>query len=447
MWRSALAFAAALLAGAAAARGAGEPLAAPQTEEAAALARRAAEALGGRHLSPLAGLFDENAMIASAVGPALAPLLTVRQRRAVADRMYAWFSAPFAGRPAPAKAATVLGVGGNADAALVALLVPVSSGYLKTEWSIRAPGPEGRIEDVRLTDLGRSLRHEAVESLGPAPIARRRDRPKEARRAAWPRAAGFAGVAVVAAIFARRSRPRERIVVLLAALAPAILFAADGWLAVSRVWNEPVELSLSDGPPWVYALQQFQYAAVRRNRARARTAAAEAIARGARPQPLDLALGLLAEEAGDDRDAAAAYTRALAPPHPAPGGWAGLARLDSAAGRDTEAIENWTRYFAAAPADPNALFWEAVAWGHLHAFDEAQDALARAIELNPSAPEVYALSASLYGAAGDAASAIARLRDEERIRPVARGALASDGNFAPIAGDPAWRKFLDEKKP
>ncbi|HET9796108.1 MAG TPA: tetratricopeptide repeat protein [Thermoanaerobaculia bacterium] len=446
MLRSSFAFAAALLVAGGAAGG-DVPLAAPQAEEANVLARRAVEALA-RHRTPFpGGIFDERSLVAAAVGEDLAPRLTPRQRREIVERMIDWFGGPFSARAIPAKPPLALGIRAEGGDAIAALLVAVSSGYLKTEWRIRNPGPEGRIEDVALTDLGRSLRQEAVQALGPPPVARPRRRSEEARRAAWPRAAGLVGVLIVAFLFSRRAKPRERVVVLLAAAAPALLFAADGYLAVSRIWNEPIEVRLSDGPPWGYPLQQFQLAVARGNRSRARAAAGAAISLGAAPEPLHLVLGRLAEEAGDVPEAQSSYTRALAPPKPAPGGWAGLARLDTAAGRDTEALRNWTRYFAAAPPDPNSLFFEAVAYGHLRDWEGAQGALARALSLDPSAADLYALSASLYGAAGDAANAIARLRDEEKIRPLDRSRLAADGNFTPIAEDPGWKAFLEEKKP
>jgi len=416
-------------------------------EEATALARRALGALARPETADRTAIFDEASLVAAAVGQDLAPKLTERQRRAVLQRMVEWFSAPFAARTVPARPALALGTRADGSDAVAALLVAVPSGYLKTEWRIGNPGPEGRVEDVVLTDLGRSLRAEAIQALGPPPVARPRRRAAEARRAAWPRAAGFAGVLAAAVVFARRSSPRERRVVLVAAAAPALLFLADGYLAVSRIWNEPVELRLSEGPPWGYSLQQFQLAVSRGNRSRARSAAGAAISLGAAPEPLHLVLGRLAENAGDAKEAESSYTRAVVPPKPAPGGWAGLARLDTAAGRDTDALRKWTRYFAAAPPDPNSLFFEAVAYGHLHDWEGAQDALARAIALDPSAAELYALSASLYGAAGDAASAIARLREEEEVRPVDREKIAADGNFAPIAGDEEWKAFLEEKKP
>jgi tetratricopeptide (TPR) repeat protein len=446
VWRSSLALAAALLVAGGAAR-ADAPLEAPGMEEATALARRALGLLARPDAAERAAIFDEPSLVAASVGRDLAPGLTARQRRAVVQRMVEWFGAPFSARTVPARPALALGTRADGTDAVVALLVPVASGYLKTEWRIGNPGPEGRVEDVVLTDLGRSLRAEAIRALGPPPIARPRRRAAEARGAAWPRAAGLAVVLVVAVVFARRSSPRERRVVLVAAAAPALLFAADGYLAVSRVWNEPVELRLADGPPWGFSLQQFQLAVTRGNRSRARSAAGAAISLGAAPEPLHLVLGRLAEDAGDAKEAESSYTRAVAPPTPAPGGWAGLARLDGAAGRDTEALRKWTRYFGAAPPDPNSLFFEAVAYGHLHDWDGAQDALSRAIALDSSAADLYALSASLFGAAGDAGRAIARLRDEEKIRPVDRRTLAADGNFAPIADDADWKAFLEEKKP
>ena len=419
-------------------------LSAPEIEETTAIARRAADALGRQSEPVTEKLFDESALIARAAGTELAGRLTPRQRRTLGDRMIAWISAPFAARPRTRLPAVFLAARPDGADAVVSLLVPVASGYLKSDWRLRRAGPEWKVEDVVLSDLGRSLRDEAVAVLGPPPIARPRDRRREGRRAAWPRIVGFLAAVVVAVIFARRAGRRERRIVFAAAAAPALLFLADGYLAVSRVWKEPIELELSDGPAWQYSLQQFQLAVSRRNRPRARAAAADAISRGARPQPLHLVLGRMAEEASEAAEARSAYARALAPPNPAPGGWAGLARLDSVAGRDAEAVQKWERYFAAVTPDSNSLFWLAVAQGHLHDYDIAQATIARAIEISPAEPDLYALSAKLYGAAGDAKSAIARLREEENLAALDRRELSADGNFAPLAEDGSWKAFLAE---
>jgi len=222
----------------------------------------------------------------------------------------------------------------------------VTTGYLKTTWRVRPSGSDWLVEDILLPDLGRSLRDEAVESLGPPPVAAPRDRARESRRLAVPRIVGIFAVVVAALVFLRRVRPKERLALLVAAAAPIALFAADGYLAVTRVWREPIALRLSDGAPWQHSVHLFQLAIRGGNRDRARAAAAEAISRGAAPQPLHLVLGGLAEQKGEPREAAVEYTRALVPPRPAPGGWAGLARLAVAAGRDEWAgavARHWVR--------------------------------------------------------------------------------------------------------
>jgi tetratricopeptide (TPR) repeat protein len=419
-------------------------LSAPRIEEATTVARHTVDALTRRNEAVLEKTFDEPSLVAAAMGPLLATRLTPRQKRAVSARIIQWIAAPFSAPAVPPKIPLFLGTRTEGTDALVSFLVPVASGYLKTDWRMRSIGAEWLIEDVVLSDLGRSLSEEAIASLGTPPIARTRSRGREARRVATPRIIGLVAVIVAGAIFARRAQSKERMVLLVAFAAPAFLFLADGYLAVSRVWNEPVELRLSDGSPWQYPLQQFQLAVTRRNRARARSAAAEAISRGARPEPLHLVLGRMAEDSNDPGEAIAAYTRAIAPPHPAPGGWAGLARLDVAAGRDAAALEKWRRYFDIVPADPNSLFWQAVAFGHLHDLPAAQTSVARAIDLDPLEPELHALSAKFYGAAGDAPNAIARLRELEKLAPIDRQILAADRNFAPIADDEKWRQFLAE---
>jgi tetratricopeptide (TPR) repeat protein len=438
-----------VLAGAAAAAhaGADAPLSAPEIEEASAAARRAAGALARQAEPALEKSFDERALVTAAVGAPMTARLTPRQRRAIGDRMLEWFSAPFSGNPAPSKPPLFLDLRPEGGDALVSLLVPVTTGYLKTTWRVRPAGSEWLVEDVLLPDLGRSLRDEAVESLGPPPVAAPRDRTRESRRLAVPRVVGILAVVVAALVFVRRVRPKERIALLVAAAAPIALFAADGYLAITRVWKEPIALRLSEGAPWQHSVHLFQLAIRNGNRDRARAAAAEAISRGAAPQPLHLVLGGLAEQKAEPREAAIEYTRALVPPRPAPGGWAGLARLAVAAGRDDDSIAAWQKYFELVPADPNALFWLAVAQGHRHDFGAAQATLARAIDLDPSAAELYGLSARLYGAAGDAPAAIARLRAQQNLAPLDRRTIAADGNFVPIAESPEWKAFLEEEPP
>ena len=418
-------------------------------EEASAAARRAAGALARRNERGLEKTFDEESLVAEAVGPSIAARLTARQRRTVGDRMLDWIAGPFTGKPAPPQAQTPFFLEARPDGAdaLVSLLVPVSTGYLKTTWRMRAVGADWLAEDVTLPDLARSLRAEAIETLGRPPVAVVRNRNAEARRLAVPRLVGIGGVVLVAFLFARRMRPKERVVLFVAALAPALLFAVDGYLAIARAWREPIELRLAEGAPWHHAVRLFQIAIRAENRPRARAAAAEAISLGAVPEPLHLVLGGLAEAHGDTGEAAADYRRALAPPRPAPGAWAGLARLAVAAGRNDESVAAWAKYFALVPADLDSLFWMAVAQGHAHDFAAAQTTIARALVLDPSAAEMYGLSARLYGAAGDATGAIARLREQQNLGPIDRKAIASDGNFSPIAENEEWKKFLEEKPP
>jgi tetratricopeptide (TPR) repeat protein len=416
----------------------------PHLEEAASVARSAAAALAANRPGVFEESLDRDALLRRAVGDT-ATLLTEDQRRRV--QLALRHSISRALRPPPGSAWNVqlLSIRTDRGEAVIALLIGGSDGHLKTEWRMRPRHDEWRTQDVWLSDSARSLAEESVEALGPPPIAAKRERKANVQRAFSPRAAGLAAVVVLVAIFQRHVRRRQRWVLFLVAAVPALLFVLDGALAISRIWAEPVTLRLSGDSSRMLATARFQDAVGKRNLPRARVAADRAVSAGARPQPLALALGRLAEGENQPAVARQQYEAALRAPRPAPGAWAGLARLNAAAGDHEGAAQQWERYLAAVPPDAGSLSLLAISLGRLQKFPEARAAVARAIDLDPAEPALDGLAARLAGAAGDATGTIESLREEERQRPIDRGALAQDPNFVPIAQDLAWKAFLAEK--
>ncbi len=428
-------------------RSAADELSPAQIEEAASVARHAADAmLRGRH--PLFfEAFDWPALISSAVGAPLASRLTERQRDRLEREIFSAIVRLVSTRPDALAAAQPIGASARNGEAWITLMLPVPAGSLKTDWGLKPRHGEWKIEDIRLTDAGRSVREEAVDSLGPPPRAVLRERHADARRAAWPRVAGIAAVLLVSAIFLRHLKGRERRILLFAAAAPAFLFALDGVLAVARVYREPVQLRIGGGDRPEILRRNFQRALSRRDTAAARRILAEAVAAGARPQPLHFVLGRVYEELHDPARAAEEYEQALKPPAPAPGAWVGLARLALGA-RDADlALNRLGHYLALTTPDAQALSLKAVALGQKRDVEAAQDALAQALALDPEEPALFDIAARLAAAKADAAGAIARLREEERLRPLDRGASSRDPDFRPIEDDPEWKAFLAEKGP
>lgn len=416
-------------------------------EEASSVAVHTANALVRGRATLLREALDEFSIVGSAVGPAFLSGLTPRQTRQIADRLSAAIAEPFTTSRNPKAVVRVLAAGGHGSQAVITLLMPSTSGDLKADWNLRLRHGEWRLEDIVLTDTARSIRREAIESLGAPPIARWRETRAEAKQAALPRAAGLLAVALLTAIFLRRLRGSQRWVILSIATVPAVLFAADGYLAVSRIWKEPVELRLSDVTPQNRVLHRFQVAVNARDWEASRRTAAEAIAAGAAPQPLHFVLGRVAEDLGHLPEAAQEYEASLAPPAPAPGAWAGLARIAFERRNYREAVEDWDRYLSKTAADPTSLVLKAAALARDGDAPAAQECLQKAIDIDPARPESYDLSSRIAATQGDEATAIARLREEEKLRPIDRRTLSDDPTFSLLAEKAAWKAFLAEKPP
>ena len=416
-------------------------------EEASGVALHTADALARGRSVLLREAIDDVSIVGAAVGPAFLPDLTLRQNRQLSDRLLDEMTGPFPptrNTKAFCRVLAATGRGGQAD---VSLLMPSASGEMKTDWMLRPRHGQWRLEDIVLSDTGRSIRQEAIDALGPPPIARWRRREAEAKDAAWPRAAGLIAVILVTAVFFRRLSSGQRTVLVAIAAVPAILFAVDGYLAVSRIWSEPVEIRLADTTPRNRILHSFQTAVAARDSTAAIAAAEQAVSAGAAPQPLHLVLGRLAEDLGDLPGASREFETALAPPKPAPGAWAGLARIAFDQSDYARSVENWDRYLATTAPDPASLILKAAALARNDEAPAAQDCLDKAILIDPGRPEAYDLSSRIAARQGDEARAISRLREEEKLRQIDRAAIANDPTFSLLAQGKAWKAFLAESPP
>jgi Flp pilus assembly protein TadD len=415
-------------------------------EEASAVARHAADGLLRGRTSLFEEAFDRPALVAAAVGSSFAARLTARQRSQLENTLLQAIAGTLVQRPNPQAAARILSARARNGEVVVTLLLPGRAAALKTDWRLKPRHGEWKIEDIVVADAARSLREEAVESLGPLPVASLRRQRTEARQAVWPRLLGILAVFLVAAIFVRHLQPKEKPVLLVVAAAPAILFALDGALAVIRIYREPVAVRFSPNNPRLAVLRRFQEAIARREPSSAKELAAEAYALGARPQPLDLELGELYAEMNNRERATDSFHKALLPPRPAPGAWAGLARLALAAGNFDEASADLDQYIAATTPDPAVLSLKAIALAQNRDFVRAQVCLEEALDLEPLEPALFDLSARIAAAAGDAEIAVSRLRSEEKLRPIDRQSLAQDPAYRGLAGKAVWDEFLSEKK-
>jgi tetratricopeptide (TPR) repeat protein len=441
-----------LLLASTAARGAAPPPAEtasspPEIEEAADVARQSAQSL----LRGRASLFEEALDLPpieiAATGPALLPLLNERQRRELRENIVPVVEAMIVPRPDPRGTVLELEAVPAGGEIRVALLLSSVDGAAKTVWRMRQRHGQWRIQDVLLTDTGVSARDQSLRFFGPGPAAVPRDQRREIRDILTPRLAGIVACFLVTAIFLRRLNRKERVVLLAAAVVPVLLFSLDALLACSRCWREPVRLSLEPNLARERFVARFHAEVSRQNLAAARASAASALAAGSPVPPIALALGNLSEQLGRAPEAELWFERALSSPDPAPGGWAGLARLALRREKWADAEGLWKRYLAATPKDPTSLALLATAQGRQRNFTAARETIAQALALKSGDPDVLDLSARLAGADSDAAEAIDFLRREEAARPLDRKEIAGDPVFGPIADDPAWKSFLSTPAP
>src|SRR5260370_976267 len=142
------------------------------------------------------------------------------------------------------------------------------------------------------------------------------------------------------------------------------------------------------------------------------------------------------------------FARGLSARPTAPGAAKELATLDAAEKKFELAQEELERYSALAGADPEALTLLAVLKTNLGKSAAGVAAVQQARDLlGDEAWRGAELEAQVRARAGDAAGAVAALRRLEADGRLNRAALRSDAAYLPIADDPAWVAFINEKPP
>ena len=415
-----------------------------EVEEASEIGRRAAAALlrGERRVFEEATAADSIA--ARLVGEQIWRQLSDRQRerirRAILDRFVETLSPP---RGATGEIAWS-SARAEDDSVVLFLGLRYRPGALKTRWLLARRDGGWRVEDVLLSDPGISLASEAASSLGVDAIYRR-SRASEARRVALPRALGIAAILVIVFFLGRRLAPAGRRTLAVIAVAPAILFAVDGFLSVRRVLSEPWVVPEVLTPPAWTAAEREALAAERRGRLDdARRYWEKAIAAGAPAAPSDYQLGLALKAAGRVAEARAAFARARSRSPAAPGASKELGLIALAEGNAAGARDLLRQYLDETGPDPEAFSALAVAQSNLGEKVEAVASVEQARLLSAERWRGLRLQSQVYARAGDAKKAVAALRTLESDGEVDREALRSDPAYLPIATDPAWIGFLAE---
>jgi len=418
-----------------------------EVQEALDVARRAALDLVQ---SPSPRLFGEaldvDGILLRRLGPEAWDALTPRQREilrgAIRDRFVRSLAPPHSGSAGVAwSGAQPSGVGAD-----VFLGLRFDARALKTRWAMRRVGGGWRIADVILSDPGVSLARAAEASLGRKPVERR-TRGKEVWSTAAPRLGAIVVLAFAAGVIAFRIPRAKRPLVYLTAAAPIALFTVDAALAVHRTVSEPWVLQAPAAPePW-RAFEQQAITAEREGRAaEARDFWAKALSAGGPAGPIEYQIGLVARQHGDVEHARAEFERSLAESQPAPGADRELAFLDAEAGRFAAAEPRLARYIAATGPDPESLSLLSVIQTNLGKSDDAVTTIGRARELVGEAWRSDEIEARVRARAGDGAGCVAALRAMEgRGTNVDRRALRADPAYMPIATDPTWVAFINER--
>ena len=422
------------------------PASGPQAEEAADFARRAALAALHGPAKVFLDSLDTDGILQRLLGPRVWAGLTARQQdllRVFVSEHFTQALAPPAG--STAEIAWVSAEDPGDGTILADLGLRYGDSTLKTRWKMRRGPRTWTVEDVVLVDPGLSLSSEVGRLLGPEPV-RNRDVAREARSRAIPRLAGLAAIAAVVLVSARRLPPERRRVLWIAAV-PAVLFLVDGLLAVQRALSEPYALSEGPPPPAWRQHEKTALAAQAEGRVEAaRDEWAKALASGAPAGPVDYQMGLSARSRGAMSEAKADFERGLSRTPPAPGGARELATMALAEGRNAEALDRLQWYLTAAGPDPDALATLAVAEINLGRTDEAVSAIAAARALIGEDRRKSELEAQIYARAGNAVAAVAALRPLDGQGKLDRFVLRAEPAYLPIATDPAWVAFLNERK-
>lgn len=362
-----------------------------------------------------AAAIDADTFLERRIGAEAWGRLTGRQKnilRAVARERFSEMLAP----PSPVTATKIAWsekLSSRSDLPEVNVGIGIGEKTLKTRWRLKPQGDGWRIEDVVLTDPGISLAAATVATLGPEPV-RRQSRFSRAGSQVGPWLALLAIAAIFLGVAAPRIAADRRRILYRAAAIPALIVIGGAIVAAIRVVSQPYALHVEGaGPP---------------------------------SGPTAYERGIAARQRGETEAARLAFEEALAAPEPAPGASKELAAMDLESGRLTLAQQRIASYLAAVGPDPDSLALDAVIQSNLGNKEKSVEAIAAARRLLGSGPKAAELEAKIRARASDAAGAVAALRPLVDEKTATREALRSDPAYLPIATDPAWVKFLNEKE-
>jgi hypothetical protein len=420
-------------------------LSSPELEEAAEIAQRTASATLRGQNRILFDTLDVDGILQPRVGADVWAHLTARQREVLRGSVRQSFASALT--PPRSTPREVAWSSARERAAGVSVFLGLRYGdkRLKTRWELRRSASGGwRIEDVMLADPGVSLANRVLFSFGPHPV-RPRDQHRQARQEALPRLAILGAIGLLVSLTYRRLSPPKRVLLLLTASAPAILFLVDGILAVRRALAEPYAISeeLLSSPR--DRLLRLAREADREGRiAEADVLWEHAIAAGVAAGPIAYERGLGALGRGDLPAARRHFQNALDALEPAPGAARELALIELSEGKNREARELVARYLAATGPDPDALSLDAVIESNLGFPQRALAAIQEARELVGGGIRGAELEARVRARISDVAGTVTALRPLESTGRLDREALRSDPAFSAIANDPVWIAFLNE---
>ncbi|HKD11063.1 MAG TPA: hypothetical protein VKE50_03270, partial [Thermoanaerobaculia bacterium] len=201
----------------------------PELEAAADFARRTAKAAVAGPQRVFVEALDTDAALQARLGISHWVGLTEGQRerfRAIVRSHFVQTLTPPRNAPPGEVAWSSASPGKSGRSVDVILGLRFGERILKTRWVVRPVGDGWKASDIVLSDPGISLTASALRLLGPEPV-RRRDRRREAERAAYPRLAALAAIVLVLVFALPRLSPPHRRLLLLTASAPALLSIID----------------------------------------------------------------------------------------------------------------------------------------------------------------------------------------------------------------------------
>jgi tetratricopeptide (TPR) repeat protein len=410
-------------------------------------ARRAASAAVRGPRSVFLDALDVDAPLETRLGTTVWRDLTESQREllrsAVRERCLAML-APV--NPVKSEVAWSAALPSSSDGAVDLLIgLRIAEKTLKTRWRMRRSASGWRVRDVVFPDSGIAVVQAALETLGQRPLAARRS-PSQTRSAILSPLSVLFVIALLVALAAPKVPAPRRKSLYLAASVPGLVFLTAGLLAAARVIRQPYLLvAPAAAEPWRRS-EELALEAEREGRLEeARALRERALAAGAPAGPLAYECGRAAGQRGDADGARAHFQRALAATPPAPGAARELAALSSRQGRLPEAERQILRYLADAGPDPEALSLLAVIEADLGKSAEAVTAIAESRRLAGPGSRGAELEAQVRARAGDAGGAVAALRPLAQEGRLDRSVLRADPAYLPIATDPAWVSFLNER--